>query len=101
MTNREHSIKLRTEEQVNNYVDRLKNSNESRLKNEQELYLEKHRKKLGLVTDISQKKADIQLAWIEKQNTIRTTDVCILVTNNDKVKEAYNKMIRNEFKTIG
>jgi hypothetical protein len=49
------------------------------------------------------KKEDIkkQLAFIDKYNIIKNEVNFVLLTKSEEVKVAYNRMIRNDIKTIG
>jgi len=42
-----------------------------------------------------------QLAFIDKHNIVKNEINFVLYTNSEEVKAAYNKMIKNDVKTIG
>ncbi len=61
---------------------------------------ERIKKELVIAPDINEKQVQKQLAWIEKYTYIENKTKCILLTNSDIIKAAYNKMIKNEDKTV-
>jgi hypothetical protein len=51
--------------------------------------------------NLTDEQVDKQLKWIEKQTFVHDrSQVCVLITNKDKVREAFDKMNKNNFKTV-
>lgn len=56
---------------------------------------------MNLAPPISEIQVRKQLAFIDKHNWVENKTNCVLITKSSKVRAAYNKMIRNDIKTIG
>lgn len=50
---------------------------------------------------ISEEQATKQMKFIDKYNFVENKHVCVLLINSSEVKKAYNRMIKNEVKTVG
>jgi len=54
-----------------------------------------------LAPAISEEQVLKQMNFIDKHNFVENKYKCILLTSSPEVKAAYNKMIKNDIKTIG
>ena len=88
---------LDTEEMLRANLEALKQKRKKELLDIEKKVVEQ----TSLAPAISEEQVLKQMNFIDKHNFVENKYKCILLTNSPEVKVAYNRMIKNDIKTIG